>query len=221
MTARFLLLLGVAALSSSPAISQELAPPSTWRWIPDAPARLTAGQEVSDSTFWFVGMPPGWHITTGPGSLFFDPRYSARERFTIESELILFPGDSQGEYGIFLGGRDLGEGAGSYAAFVLRRDGSAAVVYHEAGTDRFIVPWASHDAVKAHPGDGTVSNVIAVVADGPDISFRVNGIEVAALSRDMTGVDGMFGFRIGAGMNLHITSLDLTERLALPRPKLN
>lgn len=221
MTARFVLLLGFAALSPSPAIGQELAPPSSWRWVTDAPAQVTTGGDVSDSTFWFVSMPPGWHITTGPGSLFFDPEYAARERFTVESELILFPGDSQEEYGVFVGGRDLGEGSASYTAFVLRRDGSVAVVYREAGTDRFIVPWALHDAVMPHPGDGTVSNVIAVVAGGPDISFRVNGTEVAALSRDMIGVDGMFGFRIGAGMNLHITSLDLNQRLALPRPTRN
>ncbi len=214
-----MLLLGLAALATSPSLCQDLAPPATWRWVTDEPAHLTTGRDISDSTFWFVSMPPGWHITTGPGSLFFNPDYTAGGRFTVESELILFSGESQAEYGIFLNGRSLGEVADSYTAFVLRRDGSAAVLHHEADSTTFIVPWAAHGAVKPHPGEGTVSNVIAVVVEGPDISFRVNGTEVAALSRDMIEVDGMFGFRVGPAMNLHITSLDLAQRLALPRPE--
>lgn len=206
------------AATPAPALAQELAPPDSWLWVTDAAARLTTGKDVSDSTLWFVSMPPGWHITTGPGTVFFDPQYTARGRFIIASEFVLFQGESQAEYGVFLGGLDLiGRESGSYTAFVLRRDGSAAVQYRIDGEIEFVVPWTRHEAVNPHPDEGTVTNVVAVVVDGPDVSFRVNETEVAALSGDMVRVEGQFGFRIGRGLNLHITSLDFTQRLALPR----
>ena len=44
--------------------------------------------------------------------------------------------------------------------------------------------------------------------------FFVNNTRVGAWPRAALRVDGAFGFRIGQGANLHITNLDLTQRLA-------
>ena len=46
----------------------------------------------------------------------------------------------------------------------------------------------------------------------------MNGVKVAEVPRDAARPDGIVGLRIGANLNLHVTNLDLTHRLALPRP---
>lgn len=54
-----------------------------------------------------------------------------------------------------------------------------------------------------------------VVRAEPDsVRFLVNDERIAAFARGAIDVDGAFGFRIGQGVNLHITNLDVTRRLA-------
>lgn len=45
-------------------------------------------------------MPPGWHITTGPGAVLYDPARVADGPFTLEAELFLFPGGNQDGFGV-------------------------------------------------------------------------------------------------------------------------
>ena len=40
---------------------------------------------------------------------------------------------------------------------------------------------------------------------------------VAEVPRDGGRFDGIVGLRVGESLNLHVTNLDLTHRLALPR----
>jgi hypothetical protein len=57
----------------------------------------------------FVTMAPGWHVTTGPAALLYHPDYRTKnmDNFAVEAEIFLFPGTSQEEYGIFIGGKNL------------------------------------------------------------------------------------------------------------------
>lgn len=219
---RVLLAVSAASLAGAPralAAQHENDPmlaPQGWRWSLDAPARLRNGGTFAsaDSLFEFVHMAPGWHITMGPGAALFDPRERAEGRFVVQSELILFPNASANEYGLFVGGRDL-EGAGKeWFAFVVRADGSAAVMHRAGAETHLVMPWTKHEAVKVRPDGGSVTNVVAVRAEPDSVRFVVNGARIAAYPRAALAVDGAFGFRIGQGVNLHITNLDVTRRLA-------
>lgn len=193
-----------------------LSGPPGWTWTLDAPARLLNGGRFAptDSTFDFAHMAPGWHITMGPGAALFDPRERAEGRFVVEGELILFPDASEHEYGLFVGGRDLDGATKQWFAFVVRADGSAAVM-HRAGTEtRMVMPWTKHAAVKPKPEGNTVTNVLSVRAEPDSVRFLVNSERITAFARADLNVDGPFGFRIGKGVNLHITNLDVTRRLA-------
>lgn len=210
---------GLAVVPSNARAQQANAPrpaPDGWRWSPDAPARpLNLGNSaVADSVFEFVNMAPGWHITMGPGAALYDPRERAEGRFVVQSDLILFPNASANEYGVFVGGRDL-EGPGKeWFAFVVRSDGSAAVMHRAGAETHLLLPWTKHEAVKPLPAGGSATNVVAVRAEPDSVRFVVNGTRVAAFPRAALAVDGAFGFRIGQGVNLHITNLDVTRRLA-------
>jgi len=207
-----------AGLTCLPAQSSaQLSTPPHWKWVTDEPARLVTEQAVPDSGWRFVAMPPGWHITTGPRALLFDPAFRGEERFTVESRLILFPDPSDEGYGLFIGGRHLETDSRSFTAFLVRRDGMAAVVRVIGAATEYIVPWKESKGVVPHGGSGTVSNVLRVSAGPSDVVFQVNGDTVAVLDRSALAVDGEFGFRIGARLNMHVMNLDYTRHLALPR----
>ena len=162
-------------------------------------------------------MAPGWHITTRPGVILFEPAYSARGRYVVESESFLFPGESAAGFGVFVGGREL-EGKRHYVAFVIRRDGSAAIEAVDAGRVTVLHPWTKAAAVVAGAAaPGEVKNVVRVEAEAAAVTFLVNGQKIAEVPRDGTRFDGVVGLRVGENLNLHVTNLDLTHRLALPR----
>lgn len=194
-------------LASSGAVAQASAP-AGWKLAID-------GRAPADS-FTFTPMPPGWHMTSGPGAILYDPGYRAQGRFALESQIFLFPGESQEGYGLFLAGTGLDDGAPSYTAFVVRRDGSAAVYRHAPEAPVMYLSWARHDSVAAQAGEAVVSNVLRVDANRDSVHFSVNGARVGSLARDEVPVDGEFGFRVGEGINLHASRLDLTNLLAEP-----
>jgi hypothetical protein len=194
--------------------AQSDAPPA-WRWTLDGPAAQVAGQSVPDSAWHFVAMPPGWHVTMGPGGVLYDPASVASGRFVIEAETFLFPEKSDQGFGLFVGGRDL-SGTPEYIAFLIRHDGRGAIM-RAGATPTLLVDWTPGDSVKAQDASDAVRNVLRVAVERDSVFFTVNGGRVATVPRMAGAFDGTFGFRVGAGVNLHISTLDYTRRIAPPR----
>jgi hypothetical protein len=71
-----------------------------------------------------------------PGGVLFDPAGRVLGRFEVSGQFILFPEPAEAEYGVFVGGADLGEPRVRWTAFVVRGDGSVAVLDHSAGATR-------------------------------------------------------------------------------------
>jgi hypothetical protein len=177
-----------------------------WRKVTDAG---TADSVLHDR------MPPGWHITTGPAAILFDPVNQAKGRFAIEAEIHLFPGESNEGFGVFLGGSSLDGTNASWTAFLIRKDGSASIERRMSGQTTVLVPTVTSTAVKPHTGgDGTALNQIRVLVQGDSAVFSANSQRIAAIPSRELPLDGTFGFRVGKGVNLHITNLDLVTRLA-------
>lgn len=203
-TSLIALLLPVAAAA-------QLTRPATWQFRTDSPA--------PDSATYYVGMPPGWHMTTtGPGAIFWDPAYQGRGRYAVDAEIFLFPGETNEGYGIFLGGSGLPEAGGSWVAFLLTRDGSATIVRQHNGMPHVLFPVTKAAAVKPHPGGNeTVLNSLRVAVERDSLVFSANGQRVTAIAHAGIPVEGTFGFRMGRGINVHASNLDLVTRLA-PTP---
>ncbi len=205
----------VALIAVSPS-ARQLQTPTDWKWRTDAPSRVTNESKITPETWHFVAMPPGWHVTMGPGGLLYPSGKTATGNFVLESQIFLFPGESQQEYGVFLGGQSV-EGAGNpeYVAFVARRDGQAAVLKRTGAKVETVVAWKANDAIVPHPGgEGTAKNILRVEVGPAEIAFSANGKEIAKLPRASVSADGAFGFRVGKDLNMHISTLDVTQRLA-------
>lgn len=192
----------------------QVTPPAGWRWATDPAAGMTTEWNRPDSTWRFEQMAPGWHITTRPGALMYDRAAEATGRYVLESVQILFPGTSQSGYGLFFGGRELNSPEARYFAFLVRRDGHVTVEQRRYATVTPLLPWTPAPSIHRVAGDSTARNVLRVVVERDSLLFEVNAVRVGALARRDLPTDGHFGFRTGPDLNLHVTTLDYTRRLA-------
>jgi hypothetical protein len=217
MTRTFLLAvaatLGLAAVSAP-----QLKTPADWTWRLDCCDHKVVDAAPKPDDFYFVAMPPGWHMTSGPGGVLFHSGFTTKnsQQFVVEADIFLFPGESQEEFGVFVGGKNLtADGTPSYLAFVARRDGRAAILRQQGPP---LLAWTTTAGLAPHSGKDAVKNVVRVEAGMKEVVFSINGVEVGRTERESVNLDGHFGFRVGKAMNLHASRLDLTHRLA-PTPK--
>lgn len=165
----------------------------------------------------FVAMPPGFHVTTTASVLFYHPEARAEGEFTVTSAGFLFRGDSPNTYGLFIGGRHLEGDAAAWTSFEIGHDGNWVVRERRPADD---IETGFHVVDLAGPAPGPVAlpgdemtarNALTIVA-GPDyVEFRLNGETVTRLPRRELPVDGIVGFRVGSGLNLHLVSLSVTS----------
>ncbi len=198
----------VAPLTAIPLDAQELERPSAWLTRFDDPAATEAQLQT------FVEMPPGWHVTSGPAAIYWDPDMRASGDFRAEMEVFLFdPGNRREAFGIFLGGHDLRGAGQAYTYFLIRNGGEFIIKRREGAEAPTVRPWTRHPAILSYADRGddvSVRNVLAVEARGEQVRFFVNGEEVAALPRAEVGVDGTYGFRVNHALDLHVSRLEVT-----------
>lgn len=186
----------------------QTGPPEGWVVRLDRPG---SGQAPD-----FQDMPPGWHITTGPAGILYHPENTASGAFRVESETSLFdPGQRNEAYGVFFGGKNLDGDAQSYTYFLVRRDGSYLVKRRDGTETSEIQGWTKHEAVTSWEGRGedesAAKNTLAIEAGSEELVFFVNGQEVFRVAREGQHVDGIVGLRVNHGLNIHVSSLDITS----------
>lgn len=201
-------LFALLAMTAAHGSAQDLERPADWKVRFDDPAASEADLEM------FVEMPPGWHVTTGPAAIFWDPAANASGDFRVEMEVFLFdPGPRREAFGLFVGGRELEGPDQEYTYFLLRNGGQFIIKRREGMEAPTVRPWTDHEAVNAFSdrpeGESSVRNVLAVEARGDTVRFLVNGDEVASLPRNEVPVDGVFGLRINHALNVHVSRLEM------------
>lgn len=164
----------------------------------------------------FVAMPPGFHITTSPSVLLYHPDARAEGAFEVTTDGFVFRGDSPHAYGLFVGGRDLVDDEATWISFEIALDGTWVVRRREyRGQEQGFaeVDLAGPEAGPiVIPGEEqTARNAIAVVAGFDHVEFRINDETVATLPRAELDVDGVTGFRVGEGLNLHLISFTVSS----------
>jgi hypothetical protein len=198
----------LALLLPQPATAQDSDFPDGWMVRADRP-----GQDLSEVSF--VDMPPGWHITTGPAVVLWNPEMRAQGDFRVEMEVFLFDPEGRREaFGFFVGGAEL-DGEDQRYTYFLIRDGGEFILKERRGSEApTLQGWTAHPAILGYADRGeddvTVKNVLALEASGDQVRFMVNGDEVARLPREGLALDGVVGLRANHRLNLHVTRLDIT-----------
>lgn len=208
---RTALLLAAFFGTSSVTIAQPTTP-SGWQWQLDRAAENVIGRDAPAGAWQFQEMIPGMHVTSGPGVTVYAAAESASGRYMVDATIVLFPNSSDAGYGVMFGGSKLGESGATWSAFLLSPDGRFSVVRHSpTGTTR-VVEWTTNEGILKR-GAETVTNQLRVSVEPDSIRFLVNTKRVGAIARAATQPDGQFGLRLDAGINIHVTNVDVTRRL--------
>ncbi len=212
-------LLGLALAGFPGALVAQDVIPADWTWRLDKPQQLTSGQEVSPGDWRYTAMPPGWHLTTTEQGVTLLPKGRALSgRWAIETELFLFPNPSDAPFGVVVESTDSAQGP-LQVRFLMRRDGNAAVAIRHGARDTLFVPWRADTGVQAYPGSGTARYVLRVSHDAGTIAFAINGTEMATVPTAGNTIPVIPGFRLGPGLNVHVSRFDLITPLAPARPR--
>jgi hypothetical protein len=214
-TARLLLtaLLLAAPPSAAPLAAQRSEPPHGWKVRTDKP-------DASASDIQFVGMPPGWHITTGPAAIFYEPGRTAEGTYRIQSTIYLFdPGRRHAEaYGVFFGGRDLEGDGEAYSYFLIRDTGDFLVKRRRGADTETVVPWTHSDAIMKHPGGGEqAKNTLVVELGAENVDFYINGQKATGVPRSKLDTEGVVGLRINHMLNVHVSELEVSPSAGATR----
>ncbi len=207
--------LGIVAIAalvlSAPGAAQEqpkLERPADWKVRFDR-----AGSP--DSALYFVTMPPGWHVTTGPAAILYNPATSASGQYRIETTIFLFdPGRRHREaYGIFFGGRHLEGDEQAYTYFLIRDTAEFLVKRRTGATTADVLPWTATSAIVKHAGGSeNAKNVLAVECGPRTVDFYVNGEKVASVPRADVDTNGIVGLRVNHSLNLHVSELKVEKK---------
>lgn len=198
-----LFLLTVLAL---PLSAQAAKRPDGWKVRLDEPGPDSA--KLS-----FASMSPGWHVTTGPAVILFNPATTAKGAFKAEAKFNLFkPGSGHAEaYGVFIGGTNLDAANEGYTYFLIRNDGQYLVKQRVGKETKDVIPWMASPAIRLFDGKAeSVANTLTIVASATSVDFLINGTRVGTQPRTAVATDGIVGLRVNHNLNLHVSSLDVT-----------
>ena len=193
---------------AGPLTAQEGERPADWRVRFDQ-------ANAQESDLEFVTMESGWHITTGPSGIFYDPARTAEGNFRFEGEIFLFdPGRRQREaFGLFFGGQNLDADSQAYVYFLIRNDGRYLIKRRAGSATEDITPWTEHAAiVRQDGGEESAKNVLAIETGADEVSFYINDEKVASHPRPEIQADGVVGLRVNHGLNLHVSALRVLGR---------
>ena len=161
----------------------------------------------------FVTMGGGFHVTTGPTVILFDPNEDWEGPYTTKATLTMTKlASHQVAYGLFVGGQDLDSDKQRYTYFEIRQDGkylirkrSGATVTDVAGT------WADHPAIQKPNASGSQTNELSIQVGRDAVAFMANGQTVATHPATAVDVVGMSGLRIGHGLDVQVNGFSVTQ----------
>jgi hypothetical protein len=179
------------------------------------PQAAKQGRKLTDDKL--VSMGSGFHVTSGPAAIYWNPANTASGNYTVTGSFTQTKAPVHPEaYGLFIGGKSLEAPNQSYAYFVVRQDGKY-LINHRANdsTVHKLVDWTANAAVKPADASGKATNQLSIVV-GPDkISFLANGMEVSAMPRANLdamgqGTTGIAGVRVNHNLDVHIDGFAVT-----------
>ena len=163
----------------------------------------------------FTQMGPGFHVTTGPAAVFWNPKNTASGTYTLRGTFHLMqPSGHVNYYGLVFGGSDL-EGPGqNYVYFMVAQNGTF-IVKHRAGDTRTheVQARTPNDAVAKPDASGKSVNNLEVRVGADKIEYVVNGTVVHTTPRTgMTSrTDGLWGVRINHELDVHVEKLGVAK----------
>lgn len=170
-------------------------------------ARVDRDQPVEGVVFTRMG--DGFHATTGPAAVLYNPDWTRSGDYTVLARLTQTRAPEHLEsYGIVIGGSDLDGPDQTYSYFLVRGTGEYFIATRRGDERVVVVPWTAHEAVRPRDRAGSQTNVLGASVEGNNVVFTVNGWEVARRPKSEIATDGVFGFRVNHRLDVHIDPIE-------------
>jgi hypothetical protein len=155
----------------------------------------------------FVAMGDGFHFTSGPAAIYFNPAQNMKGDFRVSATFTQTKAPTHPEaYGLFAGGRNLDKDNLDYGYLIVRGDGKYAIK-HRAGTEvHTIQDWVEHPKLNKQDEAGKATNTLSIEAVGDKVRMLVNGEEVKSWERSYWNADGLVGLRINHNLDVHVSN---------------
>ncbi|HEV8362007.1 MAG TPA: hypothetical protein VGQ52_00700 [Gemmatimonadaceae bacterium] len=161
----------------------------------------------------FASMGAGFHVTSGPAAIYWNPANAAKGNYTVKASLTQTKAPTHREaYGVFIGGDDLKGDKQSYLYVVIAGTGEYTIKHRAGSQTHTVVDWTASPALKKADEAGKATNEVAVEV-GNDVRVLLNGTEVfkEPKSKVMGSLDGMVGLRVNHNLDVHVGSFSVTK----------
>lgn len=205
-----LMFLIVAATPLAAQVQQEAKP-----WAPPAGWIVSTDKSANAADTKFQAMGSGYHVTSGPAAIYFNPAHQSTGAFTANASFGVRSGGSDGHfegYGLFIGGTDVNDPARQqYFYYLVRGDGKFFFAHRAGAEVHKLVDWTENPAVNKQIAGGAVSQVLSVQVTADSLHLSANGKRVHSLARGQLRTDGQVGLRVNHNLNLHISAFEVKQ----------
>lgn len=205
-----LMFLMVAATPLAAQVQQEARP-----WAPPAGWVVSTDKAANAADTKFQTMGSGYHVTSGPAAIYFNPANQGTGAFTANASFGVRSGGSGGHfegYGLFIGGADVNDAAKQqYFYFLVRGDGKFFFAHRAGAEVHKLVDWTENPAVRKQNEQGAVSQVLSIQVTADSVHLSANGQRVHSLAKGQLRTDGQVGLRVNHNLNLHISGFEVKQ----------
>jgi hypothetical protein len=154
-----------------------------------------------------------WEVTTGPAHILFNAKDMGTTGSATSATIQQLAKPTHPEaYGVFIGGKNLGDTAQrTYTYFLVRGNGMYMVSVMNGTKATAVVPWTASPNVPMEDASGKASYTLYVHVAPTEIHFQVNGKLVATVPKGMNPVDGISGLRINHNLHLMVTPVAVSK----------
>jgi hypothetical protein len=197
---RSLLILAAATAVAS------LGAPAGYTIVTDRPS-----EDASQAIYTPSGT--NWDVRTGPHHILYAAKDTSSGVYAASASFESLEKPAHREaFGIFIGGKDLGDPAKrTYTYFVVAWTGEYTVKVMNGSTATTVVDWTASPDIPKTDASGKASYKLYVHVAPNAIHFNVNGKLIAEVPKAGHPTDGIAGLRINHSLHLLVTPLAITK----------
>jgi hypothetical protein len=198
---RLKMVFALSLLTAAPLMAQEKASSS----LPDGWSQRL-DRENATAAPKFTVMGDGFHATTGPAAIFYNPTHSMKGDYKVSATFTQTKAPTHPEaYGIFVGGKNLDKAEQEYGYLIIRGDGKYAIK-HRAGSEvHTIADWTDFPKLNKQDAAGKATNTLAIDVSGGFVKMLINGEEVKRWEKSYWQAEGQLGLRVNHNLDVHIS----------------
>jgi hypothetical protein len=188
-------------LAAAPLMAQEKASskmPQGWTQRLD--------KENATATASFTAMGDGFHATTGPAAIFFNPAHNMKDDYRVTATFTQTKAPTHPEaYGLFVGGKNLDKPEQEYGYLIIRGDGKYAIKHRAGAEVHTITDWTEFPKLNKQDANGKATNTLAIDVSGEHVKMLLNGEEVKRWEKGYWQGLGQLGLRVNHNLDVHIS----------------